>query len=697
MIRINGSVHAVVPGSIDSVVVRIKPVAAASLALAGLCFGCIGNQYSEQRHGIEAGSSAPIPNNPHRTNSSSANTMVPGSIEAARFSTTIEGNLSGPSPSNPALASLSGDPLPEPRKPNSGSAAAGGGDPIETTDGKAPAAQEEGADEEELSSHMAPVFSRWYGKGNPYVLEDVVIGGAQLGDVFLEPPDYEEVNRVSNKWNSYQQNRFKGDFPLDPINGEDLFLDINVTERLFFEQRKLPIGTGITGSAVNGGTIDQDFFGGSKVQFGRSDLAVSFDLFKGQQAFKPVEWRLKITPVFTYTDISLDEVGGVKINVADGRTRQESDVALQEALFEYHLFDITDRYDFVSSEIGILPFRSDFRGFIFDDTNLGARLFGNYDENRWQYNLVYFDMLDKDTNSELNKFEDREQEVFIANVYRQDWPVFGFVSQFSFHLNNDHRSTEFDDNGFLVSPAPVGLAKINKVKSYYLGWTGEGHLDRINVTHALYHAFGKEDLNPFAAREVDIDAQMAALEISYDVDWWRPRLFFLYASGDDDTRDGDAKGFDAILDAPNFAGGPLSFFNSQAIRLLGVNLTNAFSPLPDLQSNKLQGQSNFVNPGLHQIGGAIDVELTPTWRAQFGGSYLRFAESDPLEVYLELPRVEREIGYELFMGTQWRPWLTNNVILQAGASALVVGDGFERIYQSDQTLYSAFLQILLTW
>ena len=53
---------------------------------------------------------------------------------------------------------------------------------------------------------------------------------------------------------------------------------------------------------------------------------------------------------------------------------------------------------------------------MFDDVNLGVRLFGNLDSNRWQYNLAFFDMLDKDTNSGLNKFESR-QEVVIANLY----------------------------------------------------------------------------------------------------------------------------------------------------------------------------------------------------------------------------------------------------------------------------------------
>ena len=85
--------------------------------------------------------------------------------------------------------------------------------------------------------------------------------------------------------------------------------------------------------------------------------------------------------------------------------------ALQEAFAEIHIGDLSDTYDFLSSRWGIQPFKSDFRGFIFSDTNLGARIFGNWDNNRWQYNLVYFNQREKDTYSDLNTFESRHQNI----------------------------------------------------------------------------------------------------------------------------------------------------------------------------------------------------------------------------------------------------------------------------------------------
>ena len=76
---------------------------------------------------------------------------------------------------------------------------------------------------------------------------------------------------------------------------------------------------------------------------------------------------------------------------------------------EIHLRDLSDNYDFMSLRVGNQPFNADFRGFLFNDVNLGARLFGNWDNNLYQYNLAAFDMREKDTNSELNTFDNRDQ------------------------------------------------------------------------------------------------------------------------------------------------------------------------------------------------------------------------------------------------------------------------------------------------
>lgn len=538
--------------------------------------------------------------------------------------------------------------------------------------------QEQAGPQKTERPEFLPFPSRWYAPGNPVELEGV-------GPI--QPFEY-EINRPGTRWNPYRQNRLKGDFPL--AGTEDIFLNVSASERFLVESRNVPTPTGNSGPTPG-------LFGDGNQLFLNNDVALEFDLFKGPQAFKPVEWRVKAALIYNHNEVDVGEDGVVNADVSRDSHRKDDDLSLQEAFLEYHLLDLSERYDFLTSEIGILPFRSDFRGFVFDDVNLGLRLLGNHDNNRWQYNLAFFDMLDKDTNSGLNEFSDREQEVVIANVYRQDWPWQGYTTSLSLHYNHDDRGTHFDDNGFLVSPKPIGLARENEVTSYYLGWAGEGHVGGWNVTHAFYQAFGEEEQNEFAGQAVDINAQFFALELSQDHDWWRPRIYGLWASGDDDSSDGDAEGFDAIVDGPNFGGGASSFFQSQAVKLLGVNLTNPGSFLPDLQSNKFEGQSNFVNPGILMGGVALQAELTPKWRGQCGLNYLRFEETDVLEQYLELPTVEKEIGFEVFLGTQYRPLLTNNIIFNVGASMLEPGEGFQRMFQSDEALYTVFFQTIISW
>ncbi len=116
---------------------------------------------------------------------------------------------------------------------------------------------------------------------------------------------------------------------------------------------------------------------------------------------------------------------------------------MQEAFIDYHIRNVSDRYDFDSVRVGIQPFSTDFRGFLFQDNQLGVRLFGNRDNNRYQYNLAWFRRIEKDTNSGLNDLgEDlRDDDIFVANLYRQDFPVLGMTSQAIADLQPQPRTT----------------------------------------------------------------------------------------------------------------------------------------------------------------------------------------------------------------------------------------------------------------
>jgi len=227
------------------------------------------------------------------------------------------------------------------------------------------------------------------------------------------------------------------------------------------------------------------------------------------------------------------------------------------------------------------------------------RVFGDLKNDRLEYNAAYFDFLEKNTNSGLNTFSRRKQQVMLGNVYIQDFFFPGYTAEFLGAYNKDDGGLHYDDNGFLVRPAPVGNvinqgvgAIPHSIQVGYFGWLGSGHIKRINITHAFYEAAGKDSFNPIAGRRVTVNAQMAAVELSLDRDWIRYRISSFYSSGDNNPRNGRANGFDAIVDLPSFAGGLFSFWNREGIRLLGsgVSLTTDGSLLPNMRSNKNEGQ-----------------------------------------------------------------------------------------------------------
>ena len=486
----------------------------------------------------------------------------------------------------------------------------------------------------------------------------------------------------------YDQNVLKGDLP---IAGDDLFMVLTAISETPFEYRKVPTPSGV--SAEREGS--EEFFGRGEQYAVLPSAIFSFELFKGGTAFKPRDWALRITPQFNLNYVSTRERNVLHATPEDGNTRRRQHLALQEAFGEVKLFDVGPNYDFVSFRAGIQPFSSDFRGFLFRDTNLGARLFGNWGSNRNQWNVAYFDQLEKETNSELNLLERRKQRVLIANYYRQDFLTPGYTISPSVHVNLDHGDEFFfDENGFLVRPSAVGLIRPHRVDAYYLGFAGDGHLGRLNITHQFYQAFGEDKFNGISGQPVDINAQFAAVELSIDRDWYRPRFSVVWASGDGDPDDDEARGFDAILDNPNIAGGPFSFWVRQGLRLTqtGLSLVGRSSVLPSLRSSKTEGQANFVNPGYVLVNAGFDAELTTKMRLTTNVNLLRFHRTETLQRLLFQGAIDKMIGVDTSAGIQYRPALNDNVTITAGASVFAPGKGFKQILTSD-VLYTPFVVV----
>jgi hypothetical protein len=490
-------------------------------------------------------------------------------------------------------------------------------------------------------------------------------------------------------WDPFNQNPAKGDYPV--LGQRTFFVFTGVSDSLL-EGRNLPTPSGVSTERPQ----SERFFGRGGAYVPVTAVRTSFDIFRGDTAFRPVDWRIRVAPAYSLNFVNLSEYNNVNFDVRRHDTRLDHHLGLQEAFVEKKLFDIGHEYDFVSIRAGIQEFTSDFRGFMAVLEAPGVRLFGTLKSNRLEYNAAVFDLLEKDTNSGFNELHRRKAQVYVANVYIQDFLTPGYTQSFSIHANRDNGGLHYDANGFLVRPAPIGVVGTNQVQSYYVGSAGNGHVGRLNVSDAFYQAFGAEANNPIAARRVDIDAQMAALELSVDEDWLRIKASALVASGDGNPSDGTARGFDAILDVPAFAGGPFSLWNRQGLRLSGTDtgLKSPVSLLPTLRTNKDEGQPNFVNPGIFLINGGADVNLTPKLRAFVTTSYLRFLETRPMEALLFQEKVRPGIGVEYGGGATYRPPLSDNIVLIGGVQAMRLGQGLKDIYERDN-LFSIFFNARL--
>lgn len=510
----------------------------------------------------------------------------------------------------------------------------------------------------------------------------------------LSLPPY-ELNEQGHWWDPYHQNVLKGDYP---IIGDDIFLKLTGISKTDIEGRSVPTPSSVSAADSH----EFDFFGRHNAAILDQKFVTRFEMQKGSTSFKPFEWQIVLEGVGDVNQLWTQENGVVDPDVRDGTNRTTTHAALQEAFVEIHLVNTSVNYDFISSKIGRQPFNSDFRSLMFSDINQGVRIFGSANANRYQFNLVYFNPAEKDTNSDLNTFGLRDQNIAIGNLYIQDFLKLGYTTQFSFHYLNDNGKDAglvFDNQGFLVRPNPVGVARPHDLDVFYLGWTGEGHLGFVNVSHAFYEALGHDTSSPIAGRNVSINGQEAFLELSMDRDWMRYQTSVFYSSGDRNPRDGSATGFDSILDNPQIMGGEFSYWQRQSIRIAdrgGVALTQRNSFVPDLRSSKTQGQPNFVNPGILMLNVGATADLTQKLSLIGNATYIRFMETQPLELLLKQPNIRKDVGIDLSLGVEYRPFLNNNVIVKGFGAILQPLGGFTDIYESN-TLYQVGTEVVLTF
>lgn len=500
----------------------------------------------------------------------------------------------------------------------------------------------------------------------------------------------DELGYTESWLDPYNRSPLKGDRPI----GNEWFYNVALISDTILEVRDIPTPVG-SSSTQNPGQVD--VFGSQEQTLAVQNVAVEFVYYKGDTVFRPPDHEFRFTAAFNYNRAVLDEVQGVNANPRDGESRTDTQVGIQAAFYDKHLRNVSDRYDFDSLRVGIQPFNNDFRGFLFQDNQFGVRLFGIRDNNKWQYNLAWFRRIEKDTNSGLNDLGKglRNDDVFVANVYRQDMPVKGFNSQASILYNRNTEGNEFhyNENEFIERPASLGFEAPRNYDVVYLGYSGDGHFGRLNLTTSNYYAFGKESRGVFVNDEVSISAFFHASEISMDFDWFRPRVSFMYASGDSDPFDDVATGFDAVFENPIFAGTDTSYWNRQSVPLIAggrVGISGRNSLLNSLRSSKEEGQSNFTNPGLILFGLGADMDLMPSLRVSVSVNSLFFDTTEVLEVARNQPDIDKSIGIDASVSVTYRPLTSQNIVLRGSYATLFPGAGFDDMFPDESAGYFFF-------
>jgi hypothetical protein len=540
----------------------------------------------------------------------------------------------------------------------------------------------------------------------------------------------ETLGIVRERWyDPYNQNTYKGDRPIcinTPEEAErrraegrprcvtprflnlktdEWFFPVSVISDSIIEPRTFPIPVGVQTTQK---PDRNDVFGDNDSLVVAQTFILSASLLKGSTAYKPPDIEYRVALAFQANYVNVNEKRVLFVEPSKGTDRFDFSVGVQEAFVDYHFRNVSDRYDFDSIRVGIQPFQFDFRGFLFQDQQLGVRLFGNRDNNRFQYNLAAVWQVEKDTNSGLNDITEvpRQSYIFHGNLYRQDFPVVGLTSMASitYNMNRERGDREIDDNGFPVRPALLGNLRARNYDVVYLGYGVDGRIGKLNVSAQAYGAFGEDRNNIFTSRPADIRSYFFAVEPSYDQDWIRFRGAFLFASGDGKPFNNVQSGFDAIFENPIFAGADTSYWIRQTIPFAGggraVSINGRNGILNSLRSSKEEGQSNFVNPGTILVGVGADFDISPQFRISANLNHLWFHKTQVLEALRVEGSIPSDIGFDLSAAAIWRPKFTQNLVFRLSGAVLEKGDGFEDLFDNfdgDKRYISVLFNAILTY
>jgi hypothetical protein len=470
-----------------------------------------------------------------------------------------------------------------------------------------------------------------------------------------------------NLLNPYAQNTLKAD---RPIYGRDWFLELGLESRTAFESSDRPITPTSRRRALRRGAGTPSTRRGT---YTRQAVLASLALLRGDTVFRPPDWKLRASAELHYQS-GLPPGQRVLAGEPQGARRSQRGVGLRELYAERILRTKSERYDFDSVRVGLQPFVSDFRCFLFCDVQPGIRLFGNYADNRFAYNAAWFRRTERDPASGRTELELQRDDVFAVNLYAEDFPTLGFQLQGTAIYTRGRergRSLALDMPGAprrrFRNDADSRRTRAQERDVVYFGVSGDGHFDRLNLTFSAYAATGSQRGDPLVARSQKVRAAFGALETSIDFDWYRLGLHALYASGDADPFDDRAEGFSALREDARLGGLEDGFLYREPIPLGpgpdGAVLAGGLVPSLRISRNPTAG--GFIQPGIRALGLSGRFDILP----------------------------------ELRLSLHYRPLFINNITLRASLAALRPASGLRDLLgpRSDDTLYATRVELVLRY
>lgn len=504
-------------------------------------------------------------------------------------------------------------------------------------------------------------------------------------------PPSSEIKPVATRWRTfdlqghpeytfrvydpYHQSILKADYPL---SGK-WFLELNAFNNLTYKSRRNLDFSTVFADQITAGTLT--FVPHN--QFLNENILFGAQIQRNDDTFVPSNFKFRVNGVTDYKR---------GINAFNNGSNTSSH--LFDAFVDVQLFDFGPRvdahsnFDLMFLRGGLQGFKSEFHGLIFNDVGLGGRVFGELKRNRLRYDFAYFKLFQKNPVSGFIDFSVPSRHQVIISRFSWDDLVPGWNSEWTFHYNRDHRTAVPTGGG---SALPVNLDTV------YGGATFNGHIGRFTFNPAVFGVFGHADaLRTTTVVRHSVAAWTALLDWQFKLDSWNFRLGYLYASGDGNPSDTRDTGFDAISDAVQFFGGPISYWTGENIKFGKGDFVRANSLFPSLRG--VNGAANYMNPGLHAFNAGVDIAISPRLDFSANVNVLAFVATGSYTNRVAIAHKLAGVEENVFL--RWKPFLresNQNVIVDTGFSVLQPLQGLRDAFGNGRTVFSTFLAFRLVY